>query len=213
MTFQELLQSVPWPMVETYVYDHYKAHGSFLDKHKDVYDLLLTMDPVSTGMRLRLTIHNEAEPGDEPDYYVDINGSNGTKNRDMPDFKYMNIPDNDPRADELVWFALEFQPWQHWLGMEIEQETLDKFPPEAIVAHCLWEMTFISFDEKEIRAQHDMLEKTVEDIKAGRVKGKTFNSAREMIEDMERRRNEKESQDSDENGEQGHDREETSGNS
>lgn len=178
MTLQELFRSVPWSMVETAMSGHYDVKTeNCLNDHKQVYDRALVMEPVAS--RMIIVLKKRVEDGEN---YVDLTGEDGTKNRDMPDFKYMNISDNDHRAEELVGFALEFEPWQKWVGMTVHPDTLAEFPPEDIVAHCLWEMAFIGFDEPKIQAEHEKLDKIAEDIKAGRAKlSGPFNSAKEMF--------------------------------
>lgn len=54
--------------------------------------------------------------------------------------------------------ALDYTPWAIWLGMEIHPRTLRDYTVPEIVAHCLWEMTFVSFDEREIEKQwHELM--------------------------------------------------------
>ena len=67
-------------------------------------------------------------------------------------------------------YALEFTSWAKWLGYEVEQATLKKTSGEEIVAHCLWEMTFIGFTQNKIRRRLAVLKKRVKDVKEGRVK-------------------------------------------
>ncbi|MEW6586156.1 MAG: DUF6557 family protein [Nitrospirota bacterium] len=67
-------------------------------------------------------------------------------------------------------YALEYTSWAEWLGYEMEQRILKKMPREEIVAHCLWEMTFIGFTENQIRRRLAALKKRVKDVKEGRAK-------------------------------------------
>ena len=75
-------------------------------------------------------------------------------------------------ANSEEGYGLEFQPWNEWLGMEIEYKTIKDYSELDIISHCLWEMTFVNFDEDKIKATIDELNKRVEDIKSG--KEKTF---------------------------------------
>ena len=52
---------------------------------------------------------------------------------------------------ESTFVALEFVPWRKWLGMSIEVKTLAHFKALEIIAHCLFEMTFVGFDENKIQ--------------------------------------------------------------
>lgn len=67
-------------------------------------------------------------------------------------------------------YALEYTSWSKWLGYEVDQATLKKMPGEEIVAHCLWEMTFMGFTQTRIRRRLATLKKRVKDAKEGKVK-------------------------------------------
>lgn len=47
--------------------------------------------------------------------------------------------------------GLSFTPWECWLRLPVEADG-HLFTYPELVAHCLWEMTFISSDPDEIRA-------------------------------------------------------------
>lgn len=70
------------------------------------------------------------------------------KNYDRYDKKYYEhvcaIDEN-----KQTW-AIEFEPWENWLGMEIDSKTFKKFDKIDIICHCLYEMTFAGFCYKEV---------------------------------------------------------------
>jgi hypothetical protein len=39
-------------------------------------------------------------------------------------------------------YALEFNTWEEWLGMEVDTITLAEFSKNDIIAHCLFEMAY-----------------------------------------------------------------------
>jgi N12 class adenine-specific DNA methylase len=49
--------------------------------------------------------------------------------------------------------------------MSIDQGALKEFSQLEIISHCLYEMTFMGFDEEEIQEQIAEFEKTIEDLK------------------------------------------------
>ena len=67
-------------------------------------------------------------------------------------------------------YALEYTPWSKWLGYEVDKKVLKKMLKEEIVAHCLWEMTFMGFTQNKIRSRLSVLRRRVNDIKEGKVK-------------------------------------------
>ena len=72
----------------------------------------------------------------------------------------MNINNN---FDPLERFAIEFNPWKEWLGMEISKETAKNYNELEIISHCLYEMTFYGFTEEEIQNEISKLNKIKEE--------------------------------------------------
>jgi cell division septum initiation protein DivIVA len=56
-------------------------------------------------------------------------------------------------------------PWNEWLGMTISKQTAEEFTELEIISHCLYEMTFMGYDEAEIQDFKSDLEKRVDDFK------------------------------------------------
>ena len=63
-------------------------------------------------------------------------------------------------------YALEFTEWKEWLGMELANETVKNFSQLEIIAHCLYEMTFVDYDEEEIQKQFCQIKNTMEEYKS-----------------------------------------------
>ena len=61
-------------------------------------------------------------------------------------------------------YALELTSWSQWLSMEIDKKTLRNYKKVNILAHCLWEMTFSGFDEKDIRNKKRMLKRRLKQV-------------------------------------------------
>jgi hypothetical protein len=188
MTLYEIFHTVPWSAVEIALKDHYDITPKSLEGHHVIFDRCLVLEPVTVKMILRIRTH--IEDGED---YIDIVGTDGTKCKDLPDYResteeqiesMKKLGLTPTKADDLVEYALEFQPWQEWLGMTIEPETLLKFSPEEIIACSLWEMTFIGFEESKIQGEKTRLDGMVEDIKAGRGIGKSYDNVEEFINDL-----------------------------
>ena len=83
-------------------------------------------------------------------------------------------------------YAIEYTPWSEWLGCEVDRKVLKKMPKEEIVAHCLWEMTFMGFTQNRIRRKLYVLKKRVKrvkDVKEGRVKTIPFEEVMKRLKD------------------------------
>lgn len=75
-------------------------------------------------------------------------------------------------TDEIQHYAIEFTPWSEWLGMHIHPLSFKEFTPLDILCHCLWEMTWDGFNEKEIQGKFKNLTDIVKEIEED---GKTKN--------------------------------------
>ena len=46
-------------------------------------------------------------------------------------------------SNNEIDYALEFNPWEEWLGMEVDSTTLVDYSETDIIAHCLFEMAYV----------------------------------------------------------------------
>jgi len=61
---------------------------------------------------------------------------------------------------------MSLEPWEHWLGMQIDIGTLDKFAAPQIFAYCLWDMTFHGFEQWHVQETKDEIKRRVDEIDA-----------------------------------------------
>lgn len=71
---------------------------------------------------------------------------------------------------EKQFYALEFTPWEEWLGFKVPEKAVKFYGEEVYVAHCLYEMTFISFDEDDIEEEITSLKEISDAIEKGECK-------------------------------------------
>lgn len=69
------------------------------------------------------------------------------------------------KAKDKNHYAIECTPWEEWLSMNIDNKTLKSMSSADIIAHCLYEMTFMSFDQNEIRDVIEMVKGLAEEVK------------------------------------------------
>lgn len=148
MLFNTLIKSTSWLSVELTLLQLYPDQENMLDEYRNVFEKLKILETEENDMSIVLTEYQSDD--EEEDTYVDVSGR---KNEKEPD----DITDG---------YALEFVPWKRWLGMELAPESIKYFSDLEIIAHCLYEMTFIGYDEEEIQEQFDSINKTVEDYKS-----------------------------------------------
>lgn len=146
MTLKQLIANHNWSSIALVLKELYPDQESNLDGYDEVYNKLMIMNPESTELSISVT--NEVDDFDG-EAYVHVSGIYET-----------------PRTEEEKWsHAIEFVPWKEWLGMEITQDSLNNFSEMEIIAHALFEMTFVGFDEKNIQSKLNSIEDSVEDFK------------------------------------------------
>jgi len=131
MNFKQLITSNHWLSVKAVLTSLYPDQEDNMDAYEEVYQQLLQMDQADSDMHIVLTQCFEDETG-EPSH-VDVAGINSMD------------------SENGTGYAIEFTPWKKWLGMGFGKETMSDFTELEIIAHCLYEMTFIAFDETEIQ--------------------------------------------------------------
>jgi hypothetical protein len=144
MTLKDLVQNNSWLSLASVLIDLYPEEEENIEAYQMVFNKLLIMNPEETGMAIVIKSVTDDFDGEE---YVDVSG------------KYKHPQDEE----EAVLQAIEFTPWNKWLGMDIGSEGLGNFSELEILAHCLYEMTFAGFEEEEVQEQLDSLKKSIED--------------------------------------------------
>lgn len=145
MYFNDLIHQTEWLSVEFMLLELYPDIKEDIEAHKSAYEKIKQLKPNVMDMEIVLVEYQD-DVEDELHTYVDVSG----KKRDKKD---------------LQSYALEFVTWKDWLGMQISNDSLRNFNELEIVAHCLYEMTFIDFDEEAIVNQKDKLNNIVSDFK------------------------------------------------
>jgi hypothetical protein len=55
-------------------------------------------------------------------------------------------------------YNLSYMTWDKWLGYDVAGDTIAKYTPAEIVAHCIWEMTWNGFTEEQLQKRIEDLE-------------------------------------------------------
>lgn len=153
MKLYDLIKSYHWKIVEIKLINLYPDQKDIIQYYQKVYSELQMYIPVFSDTKIVLTefktdIELEEEKTNTKNF-IDVSGQDGT------------IDENGNK----IFYAIEFEEWKKWLGMDIDQNTLTKFSEIEIIAHCLYEMTFAGFNEKEIQGFFKMSEKRLDEYK------------------------------------------------
>lgn len=144
--------------------DNYEGHVVVLGN-------LLTKKPTEIteecyqGMEIEITHVIDDwrdKPEDEYEEWDDVHGKNGmTRAQSSPQIEALK----DDHTEEC--WALDFTPWAEWLGMPIRQSTLENYSELDVMAHCLWEISWMGFDEKYIQEKKDELDRRMKSVEDG----------------------------------------------
>ena len=143
MKLIDLIKTNDWPSLQNTFLNLYPDEETLIDEYKNVFEKLQSLE--STNMDLEIVITKIGS--EESDFYIDVSGHE--KNQDSSSDTY----------------SLASTKWNKWLGMNINQNTLNEFNELEIISHCLYEMTFFAFDEDEIQEYLASLEKSMEEYK------------------------------------------------
>ena len=140
MKLQQLIKSYDWLSVELTLIQLYPDQVERLDDYRAVFEKLRTIEPVFDDQMELMLVEYDSDPideGDEVATYVDVSGR-------------LITPDPESHSNS---YALEFTEWKKWLGMNLAKETEANFTELEIIAHCLFEMTFIDYEESSIQEE------------------------------------------------------------
>lgn len=144
MKFDTLIKTTNWLSVEATLLALYPDQGNNIAAYKDVFEKLNLMLPVEIAINIVLYQYYDDETY-EPSC-VDVSGIN-----------------LKPYKDDINnGLAIEYTPWNQWLGMGIDELTLKEFTELEIISHCLNEMTYAGFIEEEIQSDLDKIGKVAE---------------------------------------------------
>ena len=145
MTLKQIIKNYTWLNIKQKLLELYpdEEENGNLPFYEEVLEKLRFMSPISSDIMLNITWQQD-DFDDEK--YVDVSG------------KDLNPDTTLPVVTDAC--AIEFTPWNKWLGMEVTENTLKDFTELEILCHSLYEMTFVYFEEEsiqdEIKRIHDI---------------------------------------------------------
>lgn len=148
MKFSDIIKSNSWLSVELILLQLYPDEKNRILDYEKVFDDLKFLKSTETEISIVISWLKDDFDNQE---YVDVSGCERSDTQ---------LPDEQNHS-----LALEFTSWDKWLGMDVDEKTLQDFTELEIISHCLYEMTFISFDQEIIQEEIDKLEKLADEIR------------------------------------------------
>lgn len=147
MTFQQLIKANHWLSVKEVFLSIYTSQHKNIGGYEDVFHQLQMIQPAESNIEIVLTQH--IDEGFDEGPYTFVSGKEVHNNTGM-----------EPES-----LAIEFVKWNEWLGMTIENNTLKDYTQLEIISHCLYEITFVGFEEEKIQQELKNIEADVEELK------------------------------------------------
>lgn len=138
MNLKSLIQTQDWSKISSKFLEIFPKEEKNIKGYKSVYEQLLLMSPEISD--ITIVIYNEMDEGVE---FIEACG----------------LHNNPKNKEESYLQGIELTPWRKWLGMEISDESLEKFSEIEIIVYCLYEMTFWGFSEENIAHEIKEIEK------------------------------------------------------
>ncbi len=116
MTLSEIIKSSSWLSVKLTLEKLFPDQNEFWDDYEKVFNKLKTMQPVESNVTIGVELVHDTYDNTD---YVDVSGY------------YTNPAD---RIDQYTnSLAIEFVPWNEWLGMPVDKKSLDNFSGLEII--------------------------------------------------------------------------------
>lgn len=149
MKLGDLIKTSSWLSVEIVFSRLFPDQIGFLEDYKTVFDELKLLNPKKSS--ISIVVENIIDEFDNEEY-VSVSGNDSLK-----------VAHSKDEITESL--ALEFTPWPEWLGMSIDKESIKYFSSYEIICHCLHEMTFMGFNQKEIENEWQKIKKSEDELK------------------------------------------------
>jgi hypothetical protein len=130
MKFAEIIARYAWPEVEPVYLQLYPKEKRSRRKAREAFDYIQSLKPADSKMRILIEFQDDEGGG-----YHSVSGKDGTVRAGGPEENY----------------ALFLMDWDEWLGMEIEEDTLDRYSELGILCHGFWEMTWCGYSMEKVK--------------------------------------------------------------
>lgn len=125
-TFGQILEETAWPQVWEQLQKLYSLPAEGEPAYKRAFEEMRGLESVPEKLKIEIKEY-DPESDKSSGCRFGVSGS-----------------DEDGGGD------ISFVPWKKWKGMEILPDTLERFSAAEIAAHCLEEMTFCGFSQRDI---------------------------------------------------------------
>jgi hypothetical protein len=153
MIFKELINEINYDDVWKEIKGHYDYEDIYYEAYQEVLSELNKIDPKSSDPSTTIVVA-KIEDWSEPKKYI---------------FDVFGIISRDRSH-----YALEWSPWDEWLGFNILDKSIQVYGVSVVAAHSLYEMTFFGYKSndaaKKISEEKAVIDKSINEIEKGKSK-------------------------------------------
>ena len=157
VTLGQLLAQVDWPEIKAALCNQMGVEPAAISSHQKVYEHILSLPACPSGFAL--VIARQEDGGNDGSIEVSARWARPVSEAPTEIRQALLDEGRD------TCFGFELESWQNWLGLLVGQDTLGAFTQAEIVAACVWEMSYVAFEEETIQhlADYIQLAKTADD--------------------------------------------------
>jgi hypothetical protein len=137
MILKELVKKFEWNSLEKRMEEYYPNMKDNLNKFENVLKTLRKLE------------------AQKPEENITIIVEDFSKKREGEEITWFEVTGFDPENE--YYYGISMMPWEKWLGMEINPDSIKNYSLEDLLVHILWEMTYYGFTQEEIDKMKEQL--------------------------------------------------------
>jgi hypothetical protein len=137
MILKELIEKYEWNCLEKRMEELYPRMKEDLSKFENVIKTLRKIEEQKPEENITIIVE---------DFSKEVEGEVRT---------WFEVTGFDPENE--YYYGISMMPWEKWLGMEINPDSIKKYSLEDLLVHILWEMTYYGFTQEEIEKMKEQL--------------------------------------------------------
>lgn len=150
MRLAQIFEVTDWAAVREVICRCYSENMEMLAPFGSAYTQIRSLHPTDTAMQIHIVTNSDSDASG--DAGINVFGKDGSF------FEHqVHLPESE-RVEAR--YNLSCTKWEEWLGMEVSKDSMSRFAPSEVVAHCLWEMTYLGFSQEAIQRRVDDLNQT-----------------------------------------------------
>lgn len=168
MILVELFQKNKWEDISKRFVQLYPEQEKNLEGYEHIFDLIPTLEREDVK-NMRLCIRHANDRDISPEDVREWEDVFGVDGEPLTDGDGNVCHDKNGLPIETTW-ALEFNSFGYWANLPLDEGSLKNYGEIDFICHALYEMTWFGFDQDQIKAQADEINRRYEEVENGTAK-------------------------------------------